>query len=51
MFNWLKGIFVHSHDDDSHVPVVRYNGITCTGYICSKCGYKWYEKKDIKNKH
>ena len=47
MINWLKGLFLHK-DNDEHTGIPTYFGMSVTGYTCSKCGYKWYEKN--KNK-
>lgn len=49
MLNFLKGKFIHK-DNEDHVPILRYIGITCKGYYCSKCGYSWYEKNSTGEK-
>ena len=43
--NWYIGLFKHKKNDPKHKAVVRYNGMTCVGYVCEACGYKWYEKR------
>ena len=45
MLNFFKGIFIHK-DNKEHYPVETYSGLTCIGYKCHKCGYKWYEKRN-----
>jgi hypothetical protein len=45
MINWILGTFVHKTDDKSHVAIKTYGGMSVVGYKCSKCDYRWYEKR------
>jgi hypothetical protein len=45
MINWILGSFVHKKDVEGHIAEKTYDGMSVLGYKCSKCGYRWYEKR------
>lgn len=41
--NWMRGKLCTS--PTGHVAKRRYIGMSVDGYVCTLCGYRWYEDK------